>query len=465
MTFDEIKEQFDKVITHSQGIEDPKTDKLFKIWYANKKKFIDKFPNGECIYEFPKKVSFELNEEEKEERIKSFIEDIMIKYQYNELGRFIESQKSGFFENLTISDFTVFNGKTIKKGTKIVKAFSNFISDEKILREIQDMASQIIQENKIEGRMCLSVHPLDFLSLSENVHNWTTCHSLKGEYRAGNLSYMMDSSTIICYIRSENDEKLPNFPEDVKWNSKKWRVLIHFSNDGNMIFAGRPYPFSLDKGIHFILDVFLRNSNLIHETWTNWNEVSLHSMTLNSNIEINFDYYYVPVGDKLLSLSELVSDSRGSKHFNDILHSSYYIPLYAVRYNTFFWGEESYLKTDVKTKFILGEYTYCLKCGEKEALSTMSSMMCMDCELKYGTEINEYFKECSFCGKRIFEEESYCDNSGDNIICFSCFEQFYKKCEECSDYINKDDLYFSEKSERYLCEYCYNEENAGRRIV
>ena len=127
----------------------------------------------------------------------------------------------------------------IPRGMKIVKSFKYFEKDEDTLADIQSAASMIIQEDKIEGKLCMSVHPLDFLSLSENTYNWRSCHALDGDYRAGNLSYMVDSSTVICYLKSDRDERLPNFPPEVKWNSKKWRVLLFFSNDWDMIFAGR----------------------------------------------------------------------------------------------------------------------------------------------------------------------------------------------------------------------------------
>ena len=65
---------------------------------------------------------------------------------------------------------------------------------------------------------------------------------------------MMDSSTIICYLRSEKDEKLPFFPKDIPWNSKKWRVWLYFSELRDMMFAGRQYPFSSDRGINYVKD-------------------------------------------------------------------------------------------------------------------------------------------------------------------------------------------------------------------
>ena len=84
------------------------------------------------------------------------------------------------------------------------------------------------------------MHPLDFLSLSENTYNWRTCHSLDGEFKAGNLSYMIDSSTFIVYLRPEKTYNiLLTFPNTVQWNSKKWRMLMFLSDDYQMMFAGR----------------------------------------------------------------------------------------------------------------------------------------------------------------------------------------------------------------------------------
>lgn len=125
---------------------------------------------------------------------------------------------------------------------KLVKAFKYFEENPRSLEDIQNYASRIIQEDKIEGTLCFSVHPLDFLSVSENTYNWRSCHALDGEYRAGNLSYMVDRSTFICYLRGAENQKLPHFPEDVLWNSKKWRMLLYMEDKRRGLMAGRQYP-------------------------------------------------------------------------------------------------------------------------------------------------------------------------------------------------------------------------------
>ena len=41
MQYKEIQEKFNKVISYSQGIEDPKTDILFSRWLESKRDFIE----------------------------------------------------------------------------------------------------------------------------------------------------------------------------------------------------------------------------------------------------------------------------------------------------------------------------------------------------------------------------------------------------------------------------------------
>lgn len=135
---------------------------------------------------------------------------------------------------------------------KIIRAFKYFCEDKEILNEIQSIASMMIQNDKVSGILCMSVHPLDFLSVSENAHNWRSCHALDGEYRAGNLNYMADNSTVICYLKSTHKAQLPNFPEDVKWNSKKWRMLLFFDNYYDTMMAGRQYPFTENSLLLYI---------------------------------------------------------------------------------------------------------------------------------------------------------------------------------------------------------------------
>jgi hypothetical protein len=193
----QIKSDFDAVISYSQGIREIKSNKVLEQWYEAKRDIIDSW-GGKLIVELPERVTFELSPEEKQRRLDEFIETIEEIYDNYNLVNFITSVQKDFFSNHLSKEYRSRTGALIPKGTKVVKAFKYFEEDEKALYDLQTQASMIIQEDKISGTLCMSVHPLDFLSSSENTYHWRSCHSLDGDYRAGNLSYMLDSSTVIC---------------------------------------------------------------------------------------------------------------------------------------------------------------------------------------------------------------------------------------------------------------------------
>ena len=467
----EIKEKFDAVIKYSQDIPEPKTDKLFEIWQKAKAKFIDAF--GGYIYEYPEKVSFELSEKAKTDMINNFIDQVCNYWDYGELSDFLVKQAPGFYDNITITDYTTRNGKVIKKGTKLVRSFKHFIQNERSLEDIQNKASRIIQENKIEGTLCLSVHPLDFLSLSENTHNWRSCHALDGEYRAGNLSYMMDSTTFICYLKSEEDTFLPSFPVEVKWNSKKWRCLLFMSNDNKMMFAGRPYPFESASGMDLILKEVLPACGLIKNEdasqaslwddtfkWSDWNRGSCLIKEIETpNGPLSLEDEYIIIGQHLKPLSSVVSDVIGSKHFNDVLNSSCYKPIYCYQMSnlsayTLFYNGRVYPTTDDRTHFDMGAYTYCLRCGEREVLGGSDTMMCEECELKHGTLENDLFTHCSCCGRRVYAEDTTWVE--EEQVCESCVDNHCTQCEDCGEWMFNEHIRYNEDTDEYLCEYCYN---------
>ena len=62
-----IKQQFNRVISHSQEFSKVDSTALFDRWYEAKKPFIDAW-GGKLIYEAPVPVTFELSKEEKERK-------------------------------------------------------------------------------------------------------------------------------------------------------------------------------------------------------------------------------------------------------------------------------------------------------------------------------------------------------------------------------------------------------------
>ena len=86
-----IQEQFELVIHYSQEI--PKvpgerfvnTDSLFEEWLNAKRDFIEAF-GGKFIIELPKKVTFELSDEEKIRRVKDFLTSVDCNHDNSDLA-------------------------------------------------------------------------------------------------------------------------------------------------------------------------------------------------------------------------------------------------------------------------------------------------------------------------------------------------------------------------------------------
>ena len=453
---DTIKEQFCEVIRYTQGIPDPKVDYLFSRWEAAKKKFIERF--GGLVYEWPEPIEFTLDPVEKKKRALDFVECVSCTFDNDALAEFLDLNLDSFFDNKVSNS----GGKNIPEGMKLIKAFKFFESNKQALRDMQDIASQMIQENKIKGTLCFSVHPLDFLSSSENTYNWRSCHALDGEYRAGNLSYMIDDCTFMVYLKGADDTCLSAFPSTVKWNSKKWRMLVHASKDDKLIFAGRQYPFSSKSGIDLVLRIYnnlIPNINTpfgIKAKYTEWRAdyidsyVPFDADTLD-NARI-LETRYLVIRDRLVAIDDIVTAAPGALNYNDILCSTCYkYPYYAIL-NPYEWFNMDYYKTH---PIIVGEEVPCLHCHQ-ELIQNSETMRCDECELAFGYEDNDNYGHCDCCGCRIYYDDAY--YVGDDYVCDHCFNNECFICDNCGEvYYNTDKhcVEIEEDSVEYMCSHCY----------
>ena len=450
---DRIKEQFCEVIRYSQSIPDPQVDSLFHDWELAKEKFIKRF--GGLIYEWPEPIEFTLDENEKKYRAADFANQVYDTYNNPTLAEFIDENLDGFFDNKVVK---VCEGSKIQKGMKLLKAFKYFEPNPVTLRNIQDAASLLIQENKIKGKLCFSVHPLDFLSSSENTYNWRSCHALDGEYRAGNLSYMVDHTTFMVYLKGADEVELPNFGP-VKWNSKKWRMLIHEHENNTIMFAGRQYPFSSKSGIDTVLNIY---NNLIQKEhpfgyykYLNWRDDYVDSYVPHdadpSDNPQSLSARYIIINRLLASLQDVVVDGRYARNYNDVLHSTCYrYPYYAVFNNTL---SHASIKKLVENPIVVGGAVTCLHCG-KELVDDSETMRCDDCELKYGVEENGNYTHCACCGRRMYMDDAYVVGDDEELICQQCYDTECFQCDECDYIYYNSDKSYCEETETYLCPHC-----------
>ncbi len=454
-----VQADFDNVITYSQNYcQDLYSDKILDQWYENKKDFIKSM--GGLIYEIKTPVNFELSLEEQSKKIDKFIKSLRDIYHNEDLGWFVSANRNGFFSNYVVNDYE-YNGKKIPKGMKLVKAFKFFFSDPAITDMVQSEASRIIQENKVEGILCFSVHPLDFLSSSENTYNWRSCHALDGEFRAGNLSYMCDNATVICYLKSANEGnvRLSAFPPTIPWNSKKWRMLMYINTTRNALFAGRQYPMFCENALETLKPYFIEALGLEGRvtSWSHWHDDQINNFMYSNGYDNQFsrtENKAVVFNHKIHVLDKFVKD-QSCLHFNDVLKSTCYKPFYCW-YNTNCWFD-----TPIKM-FKIGSTPICPSCGEHELENT--DILCCDyCYDRYynsNHHDDDSIGECSCCGRWLYEGDDYIyvDTrwESDVLVCESCAEQECTECPECGEIVFNEILTLDPETKEMICTCCFD---------
>ena len=144
------------------------------------------------------------------------------------------------------------DGSTMKlvRGCKVMKALGrmaktcgNHIAEQ--FETLRLRQSQILNEASINANLCISIHPLDYMTASYNANNWRSCMSWEdGEWRRGVIEMMNSPIVVVAYIESKgNTMSWDNGPEQprLEWNSKRWREFFIVRPD--MISGIKGYPY------------------------------------------------------------------------------------------------------------------------------------------------------------------------------------------------------------------------------
>ena len=159
----------------------------------------------------------------------------------------------------------IFNGETfvievegkkplkINRGSKVMRALSK-IADYFDLAHFEDFRiyhSQVLNQKSLSGTLCLSIHPMDYMTMSDNGCGWDSCMSWIGEggYRQGTVEMMNSNCTIVAYLKSEDD--FSTYTGD-KWNNKKWRQLFVVNDD--LLIGVKAYPYQNDDLSKAVID-------------------------------------------------------------------------------------------------------------------------------------------------------------------------------------------------------------------
>ena len=132
---------------------------------------------------------------------------------------------------------------TIQGSAKVVKMLGRLAEilgiDKDVYENFRLKMSVLTNQNNIKGRLCLSIHPLDYITMSANESDWSSCMSWvdSGCYRAGTIEMMNSPYVLVAYLKSKTDMTI----SDYNWDNKKWRVLVIF--DGEHAITIKDYPY------------------------------------------------------------------------------------------------------------------------------------------------------------------------------------------------------------------------------
>ena len=260
---------------------------------------------------------------------------------------------------------------------------------------------------------------------------------------------MCDNTTIICYLRDDKEYKLPHFPDDVLWNSKKWRCLIQSKYAGKRLyysFFGRQYPFTTEGSYSVVRENLLTKIANYYsiDTYTAVMNDCVHSFACSDGTE-----YYYPKGDNLvfpnmiINKETLIQKVPGSKHYDDLLHSSCYIPHYIVH---------KHYSLDPRHPLQIGAPVYCVKCGKYEVVDA-ENLLCENCLDELNQDTCQVV--CDNCGTHYNDEDSMWVNG--LRICPNCVENYTFECPVCGYTYMTHNQRYDEQNNRFVCPHCLGE--------
>lgn len=414
----EAVELVNKVWNGYEGYE--MHDNTFNAWFKAKNEYLTAMFGDKLILE--KDVVVELRYEgmtkelekfqsriikeiEKEEWYKQYQEENRPYSSWRELKDLLHIR--ALYDN-SVKDKTYFDEKRkFLVGEKITRGLKKLISDAKVVSELQIAYSQMMNTRKLAGKLCLSIHPLDFLTMS-HTSSWGSCYDLfnEGEYRAGTLEYMCSKNTICAYLYTKEQRIAGN----QMWNDKKWRSIITVEPN-DFILTGKGYPYKSDEltglAYEWVRELMPQEDFPKFEDTTPLNE-------LDRGYDVSVEYGYND------------AESGYSEYFN--------IGMNKAR------QEQAYVSVSYGS-------IPCPRCGAEHHIDS-SMIVCEDCD-------DSFYCEC--CDDRCTGDSYEVTNRwGDTQwVCYSCLDYYYRYCEECEEYHYYDDMTLI--NDKLYCESCRDE--------
>lgn len=419
---------------------DPDFEKIFSVWEENKQWLFQNIFKDRLIVS--KEIDFTLNYDqsldlfrdmsEKDDSIQRFLSLLAGKIDDYENYRMLISTQNLVTNVYLGRSFTIITpGKPIKiqNGTKvmpILRKLSEIYGLEDEYEKARILHSIFMERRKAKGTLCLSIHPFDFMSMSDNDCGWDSCMSWRegGDYRLGTTEMMNSPYMVIAYISQDN-----NF--EGHFANKSWRQM--FIVNDRVIIEGRPYPFRQEQ---ITLQIFDWIKELLGTTGWDEEPFSIKNDTpfckspvkkLFSRINIKTKYMYNDYKSTLKSFLVLLNNEK--------------------------FDFESIYEINISGP------AQCMNCGGIHADFRNNSVICDFCIPTFVCDLCE--EDCPVEDR--FSIVMY--DGGPACVCPECFENNIWSCDRCHLSCDKEDIFILRTEvpnssiilESYLCPDCYNE--------
>lgn len=292
--------------------------------------------------------------------------------------------------NIPLPDGTTLQ---VNKGCKVSKILGKIAAAFELdgYEQFRIAHSQVLNQKCLKGKLCISIHPLDYMTMSANDCGWTSCMDWTddGEYRRGTVEMMNSPMVVVAYLTA----KEPYRVGDLEWSNKKWRQLFVVNKD--IITGVKAYPYhneNLEKAVcEWLRDLAKEN---LGWTYTNKYIEYWHSQTTNLDcVDHPFRITF--------HTGVMYND------FGTIDHHGFINPNIAGEYHCTYSGVAN-----------------CMCCGEADVSFDESehSLTCMDCE---------HTMRCYDCGA-IHDAEDMYELDGD-YYCEYCYSHAAAYCDICSE--------------------------------
>ena len=262
--------------------------------------------------------------------------------------------------------------------------------------------SMVLNNAKQHGKLCLSIHPLDYMTMSDNDGGWTSCMSWQegGCYRQGTVEMMNSPMVVVTYLCASEDMYID---VDKTWNSKKWREL--FIINEHVITPVKPYPYHDEK--------------MTEECLTWLNELSGKIYSDDNFLFENGDNRYLNYYRLNATTRKMYNDFASCQHLTKIK-----LPVPEKREGKI-----------IRWSFNYSGKSECMWCGSTDSdYIEESSLLCDNCS------DNNQYKRCCCCNERIDLEydDYFCNNDGE-YYCSSCRDEYYTYDEINEEWISRED--------------------------